>query len=84
MNITYKNIGTEYEKFELYLKEEDYRKLFSEEMAFGKLLTIFEDLAKMISDDPEKLREWIFHDSRHTGVLEVTKEIYKILSNNEE
>lgn len=84
MNIQHNNIGTEFERFEIYLREEDYHKLFEEEIAFGKLLRIFEDLGEIISEDPNKLREWVLHDSRYPGVLEVTKEIYKILSNKEE
>ena len=84
MNITYKDIGTEYEKFELYLEEKDYHKLFEKEIAFGKLLWIFEDLGKIISKYPNKLREWVLHDSRYDGVSEVTEEICKILSNKEE
>ena len=75
MNIQYTNIGTKFEKFDLYLDEKDYHKLFEEEIAFGKLLRIFEDLGKIISDNPNKLRE---------GVLKVSKEICKILSNEEE
>ena len=79
MNIQYNNIGTEFERFEIYLREEDYHKLFEEEIAFGKLLWIFEDLGKIISEDPNKLREWVLHDSRYLGVLEVSKEICRIL-----
>jgi len=84
MNIQYTNIGTKFEKFDLYLDEKDYHKLFEEEIAFGKLLLIFEDLGKIISEDPNKLREWVLHDSRYDGVLKVSKEICKILSNEEE
>lgn len=84
MNIQYNNIGTEFEKFELYLNEKDYHKLFEEEIAFGKLLLIFEDLGKIISDDPKELREWVLHDTRYGGVLEVSKEICKILNNKGE
>jgi hypothetical protein len=84
MNIQYSNIGTEFEKFDLYLEEKDYHKLFEEEIAFGKLLWIFEDLGKIISHDPKKLREWVLYGVGYDGVLEVTKEIYKILSNKEE
>lgn len=83
MNIQYNNIGTEFERFDLYLDEKDYHKLFEEEIAFGKLLRIFEDLGKIISDNPNKLREWV-HDPRCEGVLKVSKEICKILSNEEE
>lgn len=79
MNIQYNNIGTEFERFEIYLREEDYHKLFEEEIAFGKLLWIFEDLGKIISEDSNKLREWVLHDSRYPGVLEVSKEICRIL-----
>ena len=79
MNIKYNNIGTEFEKFDLYLEEKDYHKLFEEEIAFGKLLLIFEDLGKIISEDPNKLREWVLHDTRYDGVLKVTKGICKIL-----
>ena len=84
MNIQYNDIGTEFERFEIYLREEDYHKLFEEEIAFGKLLWIFEDLGKIISDNPKKLREWVLHDTRYDGVLEVSKEICKVLSNEEE
>lgn len=80
MNIQYNNIGTEFERFEIYLREEDYHKLLEKETAFGKLLRIFEDLGKIISEDPNKLREWVLHDSRYyIGVLEVSKEICRIL-----
>ena len=79
MNIKYNNIGTEFKKFDLYLEEKDYHKLFEEEIAFGKLLRIFEDLGKIISEDPNKLREWVLHDTRYDGVLKVTKGICKIL-----
>lgn len=81
MNIAYKDIGTEYEKFELYLDEQDYHKLFSDEIAFGKLLKVFEDLGRIISYDPVKLRGWVLHDSRYDGVLEVSKEICGVLEN---
>ena len=84
MNIAYRDIGTEFEKFDLYLEEKDYHKLFEEEIAFGKLLLIFEDLGKIISEDPNKLREWVLHDPRYEGVSEVSKEICKVLSNVEE
>ncbi len=79
MNIQYNNIGTEFERFDLYLEEKDYHKLFEEEIAFGKLLRIFEDLGKIISEDPNKLKEWVLHDPRYEGVLKVTKGICKIL-----
>ena len=79
MNIQYNNIGTEFERFDLYLEEKDYHKLFEEEIAFGKLLLIFEDLGKIISEDSKKLREWALHDPRYSGVLEVSKEICGIL-----
>ena len=82
MNIKYNNIGTEFEKFNLYLDEKDYHKLFEEEIAFGKLLRIFEDLGKIISDDPKKLREWVLHDTRYVGVLKVSDEIRSILLKN--
>ena len=81
MNIAYKDIGTEYEKFELYLDEQDYLKLFSDEIAFGKLLKVFEDLGRIISYDPVKLRGWVLYDSRYDGVLEVSKEICGVLEN---
>lgn len=84
MNIQYNNIGTEFERFDLYLEEKDYHKLFKKEIAFGKLLRIFEDLGKIISEDPNKLRAWVLHDSRYDGMSEVTEEICKILSNKEE
>ena len=79
MNIQYNNIGTEFERFDLYIEEKDYHKLFKIEIAFGKLLRIFEDLGKIISEDPNKLREWVLHDSRYEEVLKVTKGICKIL-----
>lgn len=82
MNIQYNNIGTEFEKFDLYLEEKDYHKLFEEEIAFGKLLRIFEDLGKIISDDPKKLRDWVLHDTRYEGVLKVSDEIRSILLKN--
>ena len=82
MNIQYNNIGTEFERFDLYLDEKDYHKLFEEEIAFGKLLRIFEDLGKIISEDPNKLREWVLHDSRYEGVLKVSDEIRNILLKN--
>ena len=84
MNIQYTNIGTKFERFDLYLDEKDYHKLFEKEIAFGKLLLIFEDLGRIISEDPNKLREWVLHDHRFEGVSEVSKEICKILSNEEE
>ena len=84
MNIQYNNIGTEFEKFDLYLEEKDYHNLFEEEIAFGKLLRIFEDLGKIISEDPKELREWVSDDSRYKGVLEVSEEICKILLKEEE
>jgi hypothetical protein len=82
MNIQYNNIGTEFERFEIYLREEDYHKLFTEE-SFGKLLILFEDLGKMISGNPEKLKEWTSGCTRYDGVLEVSKEICKICGSNE-
>lgn len=82
MNITYKDIGTEYEKFELYLDKRDYHKLFEEEIAFGKLLWIFEDLGKIISEDPNKLRKWVLHDPRYEGVLKISDGIRSILLKN--
>lgn len=82
MNIQYGNIGTEFEKFDLYLEEKDYHKLFEEEIAFGKLLRIFEDLGKIISDDPKRLRDWVLHDARYEGVLKVSDKIRSILLKN--
>lgn len=82
MNIQYTNIGTKFEKFDLYLDEKDYHKLFEKEIAFGKLLLIFEDLGKIISEDPNKLREWVLHDPRYEGVLKVSDEIRNILLKN--
>jgi len=84
MNIQYNNIGTEFEKFDLYLEKKDYHKLFEDEkeIAFGKLLLIFEDLGKIISEDPNKLREWALHDPRYEGVLKVSDEIRNILLKN--
>lgn len=82
MNIQYTNIGTKFEKFDLYLDEKDYHKLFEKEIAFGKLLLIFEDLGKIISEDPNKLREWVLHDHRYEGVLKVSDEIRNILLKN--
>ena len=82
MNIQHSNIGTEFEKFDLYLEEEDYHKLFKEEIAFGKLLRIFEDLGRIISDDPNKLRDWVLHDTRYEGVLKVSDKIRSILLKN--
>ena len=74
MTIYHKNIGTEFEKFELYLDEKDYIKMFREEMAFGKLLKIFVGLAKIITEDPQKIKEWA-SDDRYKEVLAVSKKI---------
>lgn len=38
----------------------------------------------MKSEDQKELREWVLDDSRYKGVLEVTKEICKILNNKKE
>ena len=74
MNIDHINIGTEFEKFDLYLDEKDYIKMFKEEIAFGKLLKIFVGLAKIITEDPQKLKEWA-NDDRYKEVLAVSKKI---------
>ena len=75
MNIAYSNIGTEFQKFNLYLEEEDYIELLSHEMAFGKVLNVFARLGGIILDDPEKLRDWVLHDSRYSRVLTVARKI---------
>ncbi len=74
MNIHHINIGTEFEKFDLYLDEQDYIKMFREEMAFGKLLKIFVELAKIITEDPQRLKEWA-RDDRYKEVIAVSKKI---------
>ena len=74
MNIHHINIGTEFEKFDLYLDEKDYIKMFREEIAFGKLLKIFVGLAKIITEDPQKLKEWA-NDDRYKEVVAVSKKI---------
>lgn len=38
----------------------------------------------MKSEDQKELREWVLDDSIYKGVLEVTKEICKILNNKKE
>ena len=74
MNIHHINIGTEFEKFDLYLDEKDYIKMFREEIAFGKLLKIFVGLAKIITEDPQRLKEWV-NDDRYKEVIAVSKKI---------
>ena len=79
MDIRYNNIGTKFEKFELYLRTEDYIKLFQKDIAFGKLLKIYIGLAKIISADPKKLRSWV-DDPMYAEVLDVSKKIYDELA----
>lgn len=57
MNINYHNINTEYETFDLYLDTKDYVELLKKEIAFGKVLKIYIELAKIILENPE-LKEW--------------------------
>lgn len=81
MNIKFTNIGTGFEKFEIFLDVSDYVKLFKEEIGFGKLLSIYEELGKIISEDPERLREWVLSGiiERYNGVIDVSNNICSIL-----
>ena len=57
MNITYNNIGTPYEKFDIFLDVIDYKNLFESEIAFGRLLRIYVELSNVMMEDKERLLE---------------------------
>ena len=77
MNIKFNNIGTNFEKIELYLDENDYLKLFHEEPSFGKLLKVYMELGDIISDNPQRLRNWVLGDARYAKLVDVTRKICK-------
>ena len=74
MNIKFNDIGTEFQKFDLFLDVDDYTRLFKEEVAFGKLLKIYIELAKIITENPQKLKEWVSSDT-YKEVLAVSERI---------
>ena len=76
MNIIYNNIGTPYEKFDIFLDVKDYKNLFESEIAFGKLLKIYIELSNVMMEDKERLLEWV-----ESPLYEKTKENIEKLYN---
>ena len=76
MNIIYNNIGTPYERFDIFLDIKDYKNLFESEIAFGRLLKIYVELSNVMMEDKERLLEWV-----ESPLYEKTKENIEKLYN---
>lgn len=83
MNINVTSIGDELQIMNVYLDINDYVALFKKEkeVRFGALLRIYEKLGKIISEDEDRLREWVYSDS-YKPVADTTNKVASIINNN--
>lgn len=61
-------------EIEIGLDVKDYTRLFKEEIAFGKLLLIFDELSKIIMENPDRFRSWL-SDSRYSEIRTRIREL---------
>ena len=53
---------------EIGLDVKDYTRRFKEEIAFGKLLRIFDEISKTIMENPGRFRSWL-SDPRYSEII---------------
>lgn len=83
MNINVNSIGDKLQTLNMYLDVADYVALFKKEkeFGFGKLLNIYEELGKIISEDEDRLREWLGGDW-YKSMADTTNKVASIINNN--
>lgn len=81
MNINVNSIGDELQTLNMYLDINDYVALFKKEVGFGKLLNIYEELGKIISEDKDRLREWLGGDW-YKSMVDTTNKVADIINRN--
>lgn len=83
MNINVNSIGDELQTLNVYLYIDDYVALFKKEkeVGFGKLLHIYEELGKIISEDENRLRKWLGGDW-YKSMVDTTNKVASIINSN--
>lgn len=83
MNINVNTIGDKLQTMNVYLYIDDYVALFKKEVevGFGKLLHIYEELGKIISEDEDRLREWLGGDW-YKSMADTTNKVADIINSN--